>query len=428
MTVTDTRKQFPVPAAVWFVPAIMLLVALGDMPYGFYSLLRWVACAAFLCLAYQEHQLRGETSAWLIMFAILALLFNPVLPVHLTHEAWAPVDAGSAIALVIHYLVRERRAARNRDAAPPAPVRISVEPDPPSNALAGKSRLQQYEIVRVLGAGGFGITYLAFDHVRNGPVAIKEYFYAGLATRRSGGGVAPSAASKAEGFAWGLSRFLDEARLLATLSHPNIVRVHRCFEANDTAYIVMDYIEGESLEATLARHDRLTPAQWWPWMRQLLDGLEHAHGRDYLHRDVKPANIVVRAAGSQPVLIDFGAARRAAAEKTRQLTAVHTPGYAPIEQYSTSSRQGPSTDIYALAAVSYRVLMGKAPQDAAGRAVEDEYEPLAQRLERPGDRFLAAIDGALALRAKDRPQDIATWRAELAAAAPDGPTGRPGSP
>lgn len=113
------------------------------------------------------------------------------------------------------------------------------------------------------------------------------------------------------------------------------------------------------------------------------------------------------------MLIDFGSARRAAADKTRQLTAVHTPGYAPIEQYSTASRQGPATDIYALAAVSYRVLAGAPPPDAADRMIEDEYQPLVKRLRRPRDSFLAAIDTALAPRAPDRPQDIARWRGEL---------------
>ena len=278
--------------------------------------------------------------------------------------------------------------------------------------------------MRVLGVGGFGITYLAFDHHLNGPVAIKEYFYAGLAARGSDGTVAPGSASNAAGFDWGRGRFLDEARVLARLNHPNVVRVHRCFEANNTAYIVMEYVEGESLAAFLERHGSLTPAQWRPWLDALLAGLEHVHRRDYLHRDIKPANIVIRAdaAGeSRPVLIDFGAARRAAAEKTRHLTAVHTPGYAPIEQYSTSSRQDPATDIYALAAVSYRALAGEPPPDAADRMIEDGYRPLvpapvAPRLPVPGrDRpgasatrcGAAAGRGGVASRTGGHSQDVA---------------------
>ena len=259
--------------------------------------------------------------------------------------------------------------------------------------------MQEYEIVRVLGAGGFGITYLAFDHRLHGPVAIKEYFYAGLAARDSGGAVAPGSTSKANEFEWGRARFLEEARLLARLDHPNIVRIRRCFEANKTAYIVMDYVEGASLAAVLEEHGRLTPAQWRPWMEALLDGLEHVHRLAYLHRDIKPANIVIRAeptGTTSPVLIDFGSARRAAAERTRHLTAVHTPGYAPIEQYSSSSRQGPATDIYALAAVSYRVLAGEPPPGAADRMVKDDYRPLVARMQRLATTFSR--------------QSIARWR------------------
>ena len=209
------------------------------------------------------------------------------------------------------------------------------------------------------------------------------------------------------------------------------MRVQRYFEANNTAYIVMEYVEGESLATFLERHGSVTPAQWRPWLDALLAGLEHVHRHDYLHRDIKPANIVIRAdaaGGSSPVLIDFGAASRAAAEKTRHLTAVHTPGYAPIEQYSTTSRQGPATDIYALAAVSYRALAGEPPPDAAERMIEDRYRPLVQRLSRPGDRFLAAIDRALAPRAAERPQGVAEWRAELAGTARTSPRTATGSP
>ena len=282
------------------------------------------------------------------------------------------------------------------------------------SALPPDHRIDEYEIVRVLGAGGFGITYLAFDHNLRAPVAIKEYFYAGLATRAGRGAVMPSSTSKVEGFEWGRARFLDEARLLARLDHPNIVHVHRCVETNGTAYIVMDYVEGESLSVVLEKHGALTPPQWRRWMEPLLDGLQYVHRRDYLHRDIKPENIVIRAADGEPVLVDFGSARRAAIERTQHLTAVHTPGYAPLEQYSASSRQGPATDIYGLAAVSYRALTGEPPPAAPDRALDDRYRPLAEKVDGADQAWLEAMDQGLKLRPEERPATVAAWRAALA--------------
>ena len=453
MTPHEPSDRRAVSRAVWYGPAFLLLVALAPLPYGFYTLLRWIVCGTGLFLAHHEYARRGEVSGWVVGLAGMALLFNPLFPIPLTREMWAPLDFGAAIALFVHCVAYRRstvtashathdarvprgsrtpavlptKAVLSRSASTPA---VPIERDAHPIALAAGVRLQTWEIVRVLGAGGFGITYLAFDDTLNAPVAIKEYFYAGLATRISGGEVVPSSTQNAEGFTWGRTRFLDEARLLVRLAHPNIVRVHQYFEMNNTAYLVMDYVEGESLATVLKQHGSMTPAQWRYWLDPLLDALEHVHQHKYLHRDVKPANIVIRAdpAGKTvPVLVDFGSARHAAAEKTRHLTAVHTPGYAPIEQYSATSRQGPATDIYALAAVTYRVLVGEPPPDAVDRSGEDEYRPLVECLRRPGDRFLAAVDGGLALRAADRPQSVAAWRAELTGNAHRAPrlTGRP---
>lgn len=436
------------PAAVWFVPAIMLLVALGGMPYGYYVLLRWITCGAFLLLIIQERRIHGRATVWLILFALLAVLFSPLFPIHLTRDVWAPIDTGSAVALAVHFFVCRRQTASAPGETRFAPSRpasarpATPPPDPPpkaparetnpapeqgadSNTLSAGYRLHEYEIVRVLGAGGFGITYLAFDNNLKGRVAIKEYFYAGLAVRRRDGAVAPGSTQRAGDYEWGRTRFLNEAQALTKLDHPNIVRVRRYFPANDTAYIVMDYVEGESLAVFLKKRGTLTPTQWRPWMEALLDGLEHVHRHDYLHRDIKPENIVIRAADNQPVLVDFGAARPAAADKTQHLTAVHTPRYAPIEQYSTTSRQGPFTDIYSLAAVSYRALAGEPPPDAAARVEGHEFTPLTQRLQPNSDPLLSAIDSALAVRADERPQSIAAWRRLLNLATGDeGQNGR----
>ena len=279
------------------------------------------------------------------------------------------------------------------------------------HALPAGSRLEEYEIVRVLGAGGFGITYLAFDHTLDGPVAIKEYFPAGLAARIDDRRVAAASTESRDVFAWGLDRFLDEARTMHRFRHPNVVRAHRVVEAHGTAYIVMEYVEGEALAAILESRGRLPAAAWRRWLDPLLDGLAHIHGLGYLHRDIKPANIVVRTEDSEPVLIDFGAARAAARDRTH--TRVLTPEYAPIEQHSSQAAQGPPTDIYALAAVSCRALTGAPPPSAPDRMLDDRYEPLVGRVAGADRAWLAALDLGLALRPQDRPQTVAAWHATL---------------
>ena len=279
------------------------------------------------------------------------------------------------------------------------------------HALPAGFRLEEYEIVRVLGAGGFGITYLATDRQLDGPVALKEYFPHGHAGRAGDRRVAALSTESQELFAWGLDRFLDEARSIHRFRHPNVVRVHRYLEAHGTAYIVMEYIEGESLEAVLEARAPLPAAEWRRWLNRLLDGLAHVHGHGYLHRDIKPANIVLRTTDGEPVFIDFGAARTAARERTH--TQVMTPPYAPIEQHGSEGVQGPPTDIYALAAVSYRALTGTLPPNAPDRAVHDHYEPLVGRVPGADLPWLSAIDQGLALRAENRPPTVAAWRAAL---------------
>ena len=278
-------------------------------------------------------------------------------------------------------------------------------------ALPKGHRIGEYEIVRVLGAGGFGITYLAFDHQLDGPVALKEYFPADAATRGPGCGVAPSTTGSRALFNWGLDRFIDEARSLHRLRHPNVVRAHRYVQAHGTAYIVMEYVEGQSLQQVIRERGRLTPDAWRRWLDPLLNGLAHVHGHGYLHRDLKPANIMIRAADGTAVLIDFGAARIAARDRTH--TQVLTPGYAPLEQYSREGTQAPPTDIYALAAVSYRVLTGERLSSAPDRVLDDDYEPLANRIAGADRRWLAAIDHGLALRPEDRPQTVPAWTAAM---------------
>lgn len=276
-------------------------------------------------------------------------------------------------------------------------------------ALPPGYRLKECEIVRVLGAGGFGITYLATDHSVNDPVAIKEYFPEGAASRSAGAMVVAKDGARKQ-FSWGYRRFLDEAGVVKKFQHPNVLALRRCLQANGTAYLVLDYVEGDSLSTILESRNHLSVEEWRPWLDQLLDGLEHVHANNYLHRDITPRNILIRAADNRPVLIDFGAARAAAGQRVR--TVVLTPAYAPFEQHSARRKQGPFTDIYSLAAVSYRVLTGAPPPPAPDREDEDEYVPLGQRVTHGGE-WTTAVDRALARKPRDRPQTVTEWRKEL---------------
>ncbi len=277
-------------------------------------------------------------------------------------------------------------------------------------------RLQKYELVHVLGSGGFGITYLGKDHNLNRPVAIKEYLPLNLARRRTSDlSVVPQASKFRDTFEWGQDRFLDEARTLARFDHRHIIKVYDFFEAHNTGYIAMEYAEGETLTKYLNRKGVLTEGELKEILFLLLDGLKVVHGAKFLHRDIKPDNIVIRAEDGSPVLIDFGAARQAIGARTRAFTRIWTPGYAPVEQYSTRGDQGPWTDLYALGAVCYRALTGEVPDEAIDRRENDELVPLAERCaeDQASPGFLSAIDHALQVNKEDRPQTIGAWRAEL---------------
>ena len=223
----------------------------------------------------------------------------------------------------------------------------------------------EYAIEKVLGGGGFGITYLARDLNLSLLVALKEYLPADLAMRAADGTVTPLGEASADDFLWGLERFIDEARALATFSHRNIVRVLRYFAVNGTAYIVMEYQSGYSLKQWLPRHTPLGRGDLLNLILPLLDGLELIHQAGFLHRDIKPDNIFMRGDGT-PVLIDFGAARRTTTGQ--DLTKIITPGFAPFEQYHSKGNQGPWSDLYSLAAVMYWIVSGdeqRRPQSVA---------------------------------------------------------------
>ncbi|NDH64218.1 MAG: serine/threonine protein kinase, partial [Alphaproteobacteria bacterium] len=227
-------------------------------------------------------------------------------------------------------------------------------------ALKPGALIGRHEVLAVLGQGGFGITYRARDGQLNRDVAIKEYLPTSLAYRADGMTVVPRSTRVAEDFTWGRDRFVAEGQTLASLHHaPGIVRVFDFLEINGTAYIVMELLRGDTLEARLKREGRLDPASVDDILSTLLDGLEQVHATGFLHRDIKPANILLDGKG-HPTLIDFGASRAAMAGRTVAMTAIFTPGYAATEQM-TSAKQGPWTDIYGLSATLYHAITGKAP-------------------------------------------------------------------
>ena len=273
--------------------------------------------------------------------------------------------------------------------------------------------LEGFRIERVLGKGGFGITYLAVDVRLGKKVAIKELLPDSIATRVEGSTVLPQSSSQKEDWEWAKERFVEEARMLAGFSHPAIVGVHLLIEANGTAYMVMDYIDGENYEAKLKRiGTEADEAALMAVIGPVLEGLEQVHQRGLLHRDIKPDNILIKQDG-QPVLIDFGAARESVG-KTVTMTSIVTHGYSPIEQYQSKGKMGPWTDIYAVGAVICRAITGEKPPLSTDRVMEDEFLWLSHRgLNGFSERFLNAADWALRVRAEERPQTVNEWKAVL---------------
>jgi formylglycine-generating enzyme required for sulfatase activity/serine/threonine protein kinase len=289
------------------------------------------------------------------------------------------------------------------------------------NSLQAGFKLHWYTIESILGQGGFGITYLAKDSNLNQSVAIKEYLPIELAVREGDHSVHPVSEERGDQYSWGLERFVTEAQTLAQFKHPNIVRVLTVFTANNTAYMVMEYESGESLQQRLSQRRTLEQPELLNLLLPIMGGLEKVHEAGFIHRDIKPANIFVRSDGS-PVLLDFGSARQALGAETRTLTSLVSPGYAPFEQYvSKSDKQGPWTDIYGLGATLYRAITGRAPADAVDRSeallqqsATDVYVAGAELGKgRYSQRFLAAIDHALCFQPQDRPQTIKQWRDEF---------------
>jgi formylglycine-generating enzyme required for sulfatase activity/predicted Ser/Thr protein kinase len=294
------------------------------------------------------------------------------------------------------------------------------ESEPSGQALPAGTRIEEFVIERVLGSGGFGITYLARDAALGRKVVIKENLPAQFAFRDpSTLTVAPrhTHGEDMENFRWSLENFSKEAAMLASLDHPGIVRVHRSFQALGTAYFVMPFVEGVAFDALIeSRRTKGQPfseAELRGLLEHTLTALDHLHDRGIYHRDIKPANILITNDGV-PVLIDFGSARQRLSE--RSMTVVESAGYTPFEQLQSRGNVGPWSDLYALGGTLVKALTFESMPKAADRVFDDPFVPLAGRADLQaayGNGLLASVDKALAVQSQNRHQHAGEWVAAL---------------
>ncbi len=279
-------------------------------------------------------------------------------------------------------------------------------PSQANQPLPDGYQLLNYRISSVLSCGGFSIVYLAYDE-NDQPVAIKEYLPAQLALRREGAALPSIVEENLAAFRYGMRCFFEEGRSLATLSHPNVVRVLNFFRANETVYLVMRYERGRTLHEHIhARRGAVRENFIRHVFTLLLNGLREVHAKKLLHQDIKPANIYIRNDGT-PVLIDFGAARQTFSAGGARLSPMYTPGFAPPEQYRDRERLGPWSDVYSIGATIFACLAGSAPQSADQRLEKDRYVP-ATRLwaGKYSRQMLQTIDWCLDLDPLKRPQSV----------------------
>ncbi len=281
------------------------------------------------------------------------------------------------------------------------------------------TRVAEFEISRLIGQGGFGVVYEAWDHTLERVVAIKEYMPSSLANRQADGSVVPLSERHKETFDLGMRSFINEARLLAQFDHPALLKVYRFWQERGTTYMVMPCYKGDTLkEALLAKKDEVTEE----WLMGVIDGVTQAlavmHRASCYHRDIAPDNIMLLENSGLPVVLDFGAARRVITDMTQAITVILKPGYAPIEQYAETPdmSQGAWTDVYALSAVMHVAITGRSPPPSVARMLNDRYVPLADNTAlqaRFSQRLLAAVDAGLAVRPEARPQSMAQFRLAL---------------
>ena len=285
----------------------------------------------------------------------------------------------------------------------------------PHQLMPGYKLRDRYVVGKVLGEGGFGITYIGVDEFFDEKVAIKEFYMTGFVNRNNtySARVSAETGDKGELFERNREKFYDEAKVLVKLGKEDgIVKVRDFFYENETAYIVMDYLEGKTLKDLLKERKTLTVDETLQMVEPILTALSKVHAQDIIHRDISPDNIIITEDG-KPWLIDFGAAREFAEDDIKSLSVILKPGYAPEEQYRRRGVQGPWTDIYAICATMYRCISGKRPDDVLERIMEDETDDLCKIAPSCPKRLSDVIMKGLSVRQKDRYQSIEELKVDL---------------
>ena len=291
----------------------------------------------------------------------------------------------------------------------------------PSALPAGTKLTDRYILGKVLGQGGFGITYSAWDVPHKRKVAIKEYFPDSMASRTVTSTVSAHTGERGQGFVYGKQCFLEEAKTLAALvGNPNVARVYRYFEQNNTAYFSMEYIEGQSLKDYLKEHGKLSYQEAVKFFTPIMDALTFVHSKGIIHRDISPDNIIICKDGNVK-LLDFGAARYSLGDVSRSLDVVLKHGYAPREQYSRHGRQGPFTDVYSLSATIYRSITGIIPQDSIDRMDNDIIVTPAPYCPDLTPQAEYALFKGLAVQPSGRFQSVAQFKAMFLSTVPAPP-------
>lgn len=294
------------------------------------------------------------------------------------------------------------------------------KPESPLHMSPGSVLNGRYEIGRVIGYGGFGVTYIAWDPILRIKVAIKEYLPSEFSTRAEGQTrITIFTGEKERQFNDGMTKFIDEAKRLAKFQNESgIVKIFDSFKANGTAYIVMEYLDGETLAQRLEREKTIPADEAIQIMMPVIESLNHVHEAGILHRDISPDNIFLTKDGKVK-LIDFGAARFATTTHSRSLTVIIKPGYSAEEQYRSRGDQGPHTDVYSVGAVLYKMITGVTPPDALERRAS--YEKKHKDILQPITKFTqditpnqeAAIYNAMNVRIEDRTENMVTLAGEL---------------